>query len=327
MDWTSVVSYAQRYVDVIGDYDPRLIDEMHGIAEGSGTTFGDILAINVRTEVMYGLGDLRAAADCTAFVALPSTTLDKRTILGQNWDWHPDAFQSCVILAVEGYERPSWVTVVEAGLLAKMGMNSQGVGVVTNAMVTNVDKGEPGVPFHVMLRSILESPTFDDAVSRVRLAHRASSANYLIASSEGRGIDLEATPGGSDEVFIVEAADGFIGHANCFVSPDFNVEDQTAAKKPLSLTRQQTIDEMLATHRGHVTVSLMQELLSDHRHQPNALCRHPRPEVEPIDQSATVASMIMNLSDREIWIADGQPCSHEFRSFSAHDLWPQSPTP
>lgn len=324
LDWASVTGYARRYVDVIGGFDPDLIEEMNGIAEGSGTTFDDILAINVRTEIMYGLGDLRAVADCTAFAALPASTANGHTILGQNWDWHPDAFDSCVVLSVEQDDRPSWITVVEAGLLAKMGMNSEGVGVATNAMVSNVDRGEPGVPYHVMLRSILDSPTFDDAVSRVQGANRASSANYLIASRDGRAIDLEVIPGGANGVFPVEEQDGVIGHANCYMSPDFDVEDQTAVKKPLSLTRQRTMDTMLETHNGRISVPLMQALLAGHENQPNALCRHPRQELAPTDRSATVASMIMDLSERTVWIADGPPCTHEYRAYKASELWPST---
>ena len=38
-----------------------------------------------------------------------------------------------------------------------MGDNSAGVGVATNAMVCDMDKGVPGIPYHVMLRSILNS--------------------------------------------------------------------------------------------------------------------------------------------------------------------------
>jgi isopenicillin-N N-acyltransferase-like protein len=321
LEWPAVRRYARPYEGVIGDYDSTLVEEMRGIAAGAGVDFEDILAVNVRTEIMYGVGDLRAAADCTAFAALPEATEGGHTIIGQNWDWHPAAFDSCVILSVEQVDRPNFVTVVEAGLLAKMGMNSEGVGVAANALVSDADRGEPGIPFHVVLRSILGSSNLDEAVDKVGSVRRASSANYLLASREGRAVDLETAPGGADRVFALEPHNGSIGHANCFVGPDVTVRDQTPVKKPLSMTRQRTIDRVLAQNRGAITVELMQELLADHEHHPNALCRHPLEQFAPIDRSATVASVVMDLDALEFWAADGQPCSHPYRRFGAADLW------
>lgn len=321
LDWPEVTRYALRYQAIIEAYDPELSEEMDGIAHGAAVGFEDILAINVRTEVMYGLGELRAAADCTAFAALPSATGNAHTLIGQNWDWHPSAFESCIILAARQVGRPSILTVVEAGLLAKMGMNSQGVGLATNAMVSSVDQGDPGIPYHVMLRSILNSSDLDEATNTVREAHRASSANYLIASNEGRAVDLEAGPGGRDRVFAIEPDGGVIGHANCFVAPGVTVEDETTRKRPLSKIRQHTMDDHLASHSGSITGDLMMSVLSEHEHQPNSMCRHPLPDVDPIDRSATVASIVMDLDEVKVWVADGQPCCHQYRELSPEDIW------
>jgi isopenicillin-N N-acyltransferase like protein len=321
LDWATVTQYARRYEPIIRAHDNELIEEMRGIAEGAGVAFEDVLAINVRTEVMYGLGELRPAADCTAFAALPEATGDGHTLLGQNWDWNPAAFDCCVILSMEQPDRPDFVTIVEAGLLAKMGMNSEGVGVATNAMVSDADKGEPGIPYHVILRSILNSRSFDQAVDQVTSVDRASSANYLIAARDGQAVDLETAPGGQDHVFSVQPREGIIGHANCFVAPNVTVRDQTPLRRPLSLTRQRTIDKALDDHKGEITVELMQSLLADHEHHPNSLCRHPLEQFASIDRSATVASVIMDLDAGEFWAADGQPCSHPYRRYGASELW------
>ena len=52
---------------------------MEGIAKGAGKEYADILALNVRTEIVFG-----AFSDgCTA-VSLKSPD---KSYLGQNWDW------------------------------------------------------------------------------------------------------------------------------------------------------------------------------------------------------------------------------------------------
>lgn len=321
--WPEVREFAIRFTSVIEAYDRELMAEMEGIAEGAAVDMTDVLAINVRTEIMFGLGEIRAAADCTAFAALPSATSNEHTLLGQNWDWHPAAFDCCVVLAIEQDDRPSIVTVVEAGLLAKMGMNSSGVGVATNALVADVDKGEPGIPYHVLLRTILNCRSLDEARSRVSTTGRASSANYLLAFQDGNAVDLEVAPGAEDRVFSIEPQDGVLGHANCFVAPTVSVVDQTPEKKPLSMTRQRTINRRLRDHAGNISVELMKTILADHENHPNALCRHPLEYLAPVDRSATVASVIMDLDERTLWVADGQPCSHPYHQFSAADLWPR----
>jgi isopenicillin-N N-acyltransferase-like protein len=95
---------------------------------------------------------------------LPSATADGSTLLGQNWDWLIHTRETLVVLEICRRERPSLVTVVEAGLLAKMGMNSAGLGVATNFLLTKADDGRAGVPYHSTLRAILDCETITDAL-------------------------------------------------------------------------------------------------------------------------------------------------------------------
>ena len=315
LDWQRVTDYALRYAPIVADYDRSLTEEMQGIADGAAVSFEDILALNVRTEVMYGLGDLHAA-ECTAFAALPEATTTGHTLLGQNWDWHPDAARSCVVLQMAPDNGPAMTTVVEAGLLAKLGMNDQGIGLVTNALVSDVDHGDPGVPYHVLLRSILACASFGEAVDLVYSARRASSANYLIASSTGQAVDLEAAPGDADRVFALAPNHGTLAHANCFVAENLTVGDETRRLRPLSQARQRIMEAHLGSSVQELTVERMQEVLRDHDNHPQSMCRHPVDSVHPMDRSATVVSAVMDLDAGEIWLADGQPCSHPYRRIS-----------
>ena len=99
------------------------------------------------------------------------------------------------MLEVRQDDGPDFVTVVEAGLLAKAGMNAAGLGLATNALVTDADVGDPGLPYHVLLRAILDCGTVTEAVEALRGGLRSSSANYLIAHASGSALDIEAAPG------------------------------------------------------------------------------------------------------------------------------------
>jgi len=49
-------------------------------------------------------------------------------------------------------------------------------------------------------------------------------------------------------------------------------------------------------------------LLADHADYPNSICAHPDPAEHPREQSATIASVLMDLTARRLWLAAGLPC-------------------
>lgn len=78
MTWSAVQETALSFHPIIAEKWPEYLDEMAGVAEGAGVPLEDILALNVRTEIAFGL----ARDGCTA-VAMKSGT---DSFLGQNWD-------------------------------------------------------------------------------------------------------------------------------------------------------------------------------------------------------------------------------------------------
>jgi len=121
----------------------------------------------------------RLPTECSAFACVPAPGQSGPVIVGQNWDWLLHAAQTLVVLEVRQDEGPDFVTVVEAGLLAKAGLNAAGLGLVTNALVTDTDVGEPGLPYHVLLRAVLDCTTVTDAlqVLQARAAAGAKSSS------------------------------------------------------------------------------------------------------------------------------------------------------
>ena len=55
-----------------------LVEEMRGVADGASLDFEDILALNVRTEIAYGM----FSDGCTAF----SWKVGEKSFIAQNWD-------------------------------------------------------------------------------------------------------------------------------------------------------------------------------------------------------------------------------------------------
>ena len=323
-DWPTVRREAARFEAPIGKFRPGYLEEMRGIADGAGLDLTDVLAINVRTEVMYSAKARHAPraapstagpstagpsearhipAECSAFAHVPAPGQPGSVILGQNWDWLLHSAQTLVVLEVRQDEGPDFVTVVEAGLLAKAGLNAAGLGLVTNALVTDADVGEPGLPYHVLLRAVLDCTTVTDALQVLQAGPRSSSANYLIAHAGGAALDIEAAPGDFTRLYPVYPEDGVLRHTNHFLA-DIHPADLALWAMPSSAVRLQRL-RAAGTAR---TLDDFGVLLADHADYPHSVCAHPDPAAHPCEQGATIASLLMDLTARRIWLAAGNPC-------------------
>jgi isopenicillin-N N-acyltransferase like protein len=320
-DWDAVRRTAAGFEAPIAAFRPAYLDEMRGIADGAGLDLADVLAINVRTEVMYAakarLAPLAARtparhapqppAECSAFAVVPAPGQPGATLIGQNWDWLLHASQTLVVLEVTQEDGPDFVTVVEAGLLAKAGLNAAGLGLVTNALVTEADAGAPGLPYHVLLRAILDCATVTQALEVLQAGPRSSSANYLIAHASGAALDVEAAPGDFTRLYPLFPECGLLLHTNHFLSPGLHPVDVSLWAMPSSAVRLQRLRAGTG-QPGALTLDRFRALLADHADYPHSICSHPDPADHPCEQGATIASVLMDPNAGQLWLAAGNPC-------------------
>jgi isopenicillin-N N-acyltransferase like protein len=316
-NWQTVTDHARAYEAPIERFEPAYLEEIRGIAEGAAMDPADILAINVRTEVMFAAKARQAASgrqvgECSAFAVTPARSDDGHTLIGQNWDWLLHSADTVVVLEVEQEGRPDFVTVVEAGLLAKTGMNSSGIGLATNALVSEADRGIPGIPYHVALRGILDAETISDAFAVLQRGARSSSANYLIAHSDGLAVNIEAAPGDLGQLFLTFPTDGALLHTNHFTTGRLSGADVGLWVMPDSPFRLHRLAEQVAPKRK-LSLDDFHSALADHANHPSGICCHPDPRWDPLEQGETVASVLMDLDARRMWIADGRPCTTPYR--------------
>ncbi|WP_067968701.1 C45 family autoproteolytic acyltransferase/hydolase [Nocardiopsis trehalosi] len=356
LDWAEARRRAAAFEAPIAEVGEDYLREMRGIADGAGVDYADVLAVNVRTELMFSgmaaaMTGRRAAgaapgiagatptttptagtapraasgtpssapgsslegrpqipaAECTAAAVLPEASAGGHVLLGQNWDWKPSSADSLVVLEVERDDGPAYVTAVEAGLLAKTGMNAAGVGVTTNALVSEFDRGEPGLPYHVALRACLDAERASDALLLLEAHTRSSSANYLIAHADGAAVDAEGAPGGRDRLFLDFGTGGVLVHANHFTDARLAGRDLNRELSAGTLFRAARLRAGLAG--GGATPERFQAALRDHAEYPLGVCAHPDPRRPEPERSATLVSVVMDLTARRMWIADGNPCT------------------
>jgi isopenicillin-N N-acyltransferase-like protein len=186
--------------------------------------------------------------------------------------------------------------------------------------VTDLDRGEPGVPYHLVLRGILDAETLSDALAIAQRGFRSSSANYLVATTDGLAVDIEATPGDFSALHLLFPTDGVLLHTNHFLARTFDRTDVSLWVMPDSPFRLERLGSAVARADGKLSIDDFRSFLADHANHPSGICCHPDARMDVYDQGATVASVLMDLNEKRMWVADGHPCTNPYRALDYADF-------
>jgi isopenicillin-N N-acyltransferase-like protein len=300
---------ARAYGEQIKKLDADIYQELKGIAAGSKQTLEDIIAVNCRTEILYGsLGGTKAATECTTVAALPEATRDGNLLVGKNWDWRSPAIESVVVLRIRQKNKPALTMIVEAGMVGRDGMNEHGVLVCGNLLVSTHDKGVAGVPIPILRRRILHSRHYYEAIDSLARAPRGASGNYLIAHRDGVAIDFETTP---EQVYVVYPERGLLTHSNHFQSVVAQTTGATKYYTGDTLYRDFRARQLLEPKIGTITIDDIKRVMRDEFGAPRAICRSPHEYGG--DSTMTIASLIFDPQNDTIHVAAGQPTQSEYQ--------------
>lgn len=321
ISWTLARKFAREFLPKIDNYDADFARELRAIATGANLPIEDLVAINSRTELLYGQNsaDTKLAAEtdvdgCTGAIALPEITADGHCIHGQNWDWRDECGDSSIVLRIQPESGPSILTFVEAGLLARCGMNSVGIGLTGNFLQTDRDFGIEGVPLSFLRRRILMSQTLTMAVQSVYEIPRTFSNNLMISQRNGEAVNLETTP---HEVFWTMPDQGLLVHANHFTSQGAltKVYDLGLETNSDSLFRDRRVRAALSGKQEKITTDDFKNAFSDRFDDPYSVCHSPV-RGPGGNTSSTVATVIMDTTDGHMWIAKRPYQNTHFKKYS-----------
>jgi isopenicillin-N N-acyltransferase-like protein len=307
LDRHAAFKAAEACAPFIETHAPDLLEEMRGIAAGADCDLADVLLINARSELMGSM------EECTALAAASEVTAGGNVLLGQNWDWYAAIEPDPVLLRIRQPGRPEILTLAEAGQVAKLGLNSAGLGVCLNYL-SHQHRGQ-GLPIHVILRQMLGCAHLGDAIRAAYGVPRGGAANIPLAHAGGEILDLELTATDADFLY---AESGWLVHANHFESVRLRGGDTGLPVSMSTLARAARARRLLsvAAGQGQVSTTTFRAILQDHAYGPYAICRHAVPEEPPLQQTATRASLIMDLTTRTLHLAAGQPCQADYQAFS-----------
>lgn len=301
ISWDEIVVAGRKLEERLAEGYAEHLVELRAIALGAGVDLTEILLINGRSEILNAANKVKEEGEiedgCTSALALPSHTKEGRLLHGQNWDWRPECEETTIVLAVRREDGPDVLTYVEAGGLARAGLNEAGIAITGNNLQTRTENWtRPGVPISVIRRLVLEAPSLGRALQAVASAPRTVSNNMMIScAAGGMAFNLETTP---EEIFWLKPEDGLMVHANHFISDAARarVADRGLLNGMDTLYRDQRVADVLKSAGENVTEADLETAFADEFGHPLGVLRTPVCRTEQSAISATVATILMDAA-------------------------------
>ncbi|KAI0010102.1 acyl-coenzyme A:6-aminopenicillanic acid acyl-transferase-domain-containing protein [Xylariaceae sp. FL0662B] len=303
MSWPEVVQEASKYVEPLEKLSPRYLEEIRGIAEGANLPFLDVLALNVRTEINFGLfsdtsENLDVPSDgCTSLGWLTGS----HSFLCQNWDWMVEQGPNLIICRISQPDKdiPDISMVTEAGIIGKIGFNSNGVGCCLNAIrCRGVDRSK--LPIHFALRTVLESRSRAEAVEQIKSIGVAGSGHILVGDATG-STGLECTSSWVKELPM--DGEGRICHTNHLLLDKSGVDEPPWLED--SPARLQRIQE-LASNMSIPGTGTIFDVFKDTEGYPSAINRRQ----EGGCKAETLFNIVMDLTNKSAQVTFGRPTEY-----------------
>lgn len=257
---TDFVAAARRHT-------PALLEEVDGVAEGSGLGGDECLAYQLMDEEWWfrreAGGATRAGGPEACSTAGAGPAPSQPTVIGQNMDLESlrDGAQVVLRIRPPHDEGPEALVLSAAGLLATTGCNAAGVGVCVNALGELAHRAD-GVPVAFVIRAVLGRASLDEAAELLGTLPHASPQNYLVGGRDGIR-DLECSAAGATEL---APRDGRVVHTNHpLVSDDRDPAPPPPGGREGSTTNERfdVLADRILSGAGALTPTMVQQALAD----------------------------------------------------------------
>ena len=184
----SLRNTSQNFRKALLNYAPtvKYAEEIEAIAAASGLPAWNVYMLNCRTEIVNSVtADSKVeASECT------SISFAKYSLLAQNWDWAKELEELTVVLHIRQENRPEILMICEPGIIGKIGLNSNSLGVCLNLLTPRSKHNaiSYGVPVHVLLRMVLDSDNLDTALATLESVPRCPYSTSVLHCADQRRV-------------------------------------------------------------------------------------------------------------------------------------------
>ncbi len=297
-----------------------ILDELKGIAKGSGQTYTDVFAFQLLDEFWVYLDTKRNEGPhhCSGMGA--AATADRPAYIAQNMDVENYMQGGQVLLHIPATKNePEQYILTCAGLVALNGMNSSGIGMCMNTIM-ELKGSVDGLPVAFIIRGVLNQQKGKDAVEFLQKVKHASGQNYILGIADSV-YDFEAS---ATKVvrFIPTGGNGsLVYHTNHALANDdvkpwykklFERNIAGLNSNDNSVIRMASLQERLAREADVISPDLIKTVLRSKDDQYNPVCRVYRER----GFGFTFSSILFTLTGkRSVQLTYGSPDQSEYEEF------------
>ena len=292
--------YAGACAPLIKSYSPEILEELEGMAEGSGLKLEEHLLLTLHEE-LYHKGALETEGHCKAVAAGPPHTSDGQSYVGQTWDWMKSTYGKSQMLLWQRGEGPSLLAYTYPGLWVGAGVNSSGLGLAwTSAGLGNKLGARVGIPTYVLIAQMLYQRSLADALDEAKRARQAGWFAFLLADGEGHFAQVEGSP---DRQAVAQGTGHLAVH-------QYQTRELTGTPEGQPIVRNketQQLYKLLAAGKGRLDREAIQKILGDHE---CPICMHHT------SWGGTVDTFIFNTTKHEASVCRGPGCMGTWKTFT-----------
>jgi len=298
------------FLDAAQNHFPDYVDELQGLADGSGLTFQQIIIGNIFMEIVYLYYQLSPSNKIKLAPGLGCSTMaysnNGKLFLGHNEDLFTSFLNSMYVLKINVASKPEFICLSYPGILPGVppGMNEAGI-VQTGNDICGLGI-EASVPMVFHFRSVFDATSLDDAVERASYPHRARTMTHNIGSfDEQKIVSVEAAPS-KNQTHLV---DGFFVHTNHFVLNnmlDVQIDPETL---PSSESRFNVLTSKAENNNAIVTPDLITDFMSSHETE-------LPPCVHDHNGASTLAHALFDFDKRNMNLYFSNPCLKNDRTYT-----------
>jgi isopenicillin-N N-acyltransferase like protein len=306
LTWDGAKVQSRKYLPFAEERYPQYVDEMRGVAEGANVTLDDVMVVNAMEAVTM---DALHLTRCTSFAVNETRTADEHVLAAHNEDWIPDDENDVYVISAKPKDEPPFLAMTYGCLLPNVGFNAYGIAQLIDSVYPNDSR--IGIPRLVLARAVLASRRISGAIGRTLISHRAAGYNHLIIHESGEMYSVEVSARRFD---ILPGTDGYIAHTNHYLSQTMKEIEKDPEELLSSRVRYFRANRLLRESSTH-TIKSLQTIQKDHVNLPNSICNHNITGIDPLDRESTIASLVIDLTSREMHIAWGNPCQNAYHTY------------
>lgn len=300
LTWDGGQIQSRKYIPFAEERYPQYVEELQGIAEGSGASFDDIAVLNAMEAVTM---DALHLTKCTSMAVNQTKTAGGLVLVAHNEDWVPEDEPDVYIVHAKPKDEPPFLAMTYGGLLPNIGFNAYGISQCCDSVYPSDSR--IGIPRVINSRAVLASKTPAEAIRHMLAPHRAAGYNHMLVHESGEMYNVEVS---ARKFAVLSTQDGYLAHTNNYLDPRMQIIENEPDELISTRVRYFRSMRLLGETDQHTSRSL-QTIQKDHINYPDSICNHSM-DGDPLDREKTITALIMNLTERRMLVTLGNPCEN-----------------